>query len=155
MNYRTSDSICSLYGYLQEEACNELLDLSPWLNHGWPQAELRMTVLLLRRMIDSPGITHSELLAEGFPPSLLNKTLPFMSDEQTPLLCSCSSQASINHLYASRFPVMKVLIDSGYSLHRLSARWMRVISDSDGEILEWMMLKKNNQIVGWVLMPHI
>ena len=155
MNYRTSESTITLYGYLQEENCNEFLDLSPWLNQGWPQAELRVTIRLLRRLIDSSDITQSELLAEGFSSSLLKRTLPFLSDKHSPLLDSRSSEASLNHLYDPKHPVMKVVNDRGYSLHRLSAKWMRVTSASDKEVLEWMMLKRNNQIVGWVLMPHI
>ncbi|MEZ8967912.1 hypothetical protein AB6E53_14575 [Vibrio breoganii] len=155
MNYRTSTSISALYGYLQEEACNELLDLSLWLNHGWPHAELKSTVVLLRRLLDSPDITQSELLAEGFSRPLLNKTLPLLTKKHVAMLQQCSSEASLNDRFDPRLPVMKVVNHGGYSIHRFSEKWMRVSSNSGNDVQEWMMLKKNNRIVGWLLMPHI
>ncbi|MFC0172527.1 hypothetical protein [Vibrio comitans] len=155
MNYHTSESINALHGYLQEETCNEFLDLSPWLNQGWPYDELKLTVLLLRRLSEFPSITPSELLSEGFSPSLLKKTVPLLSDELAPLLDPPPSQASLNHLYDQSLPMMKIVNGGGYSLHRLNAKWMRVTSSSGRKELERMMLKRNNQVVGWVLMPHV
>ncbi|CDU11736.1 hypothetical protein [Vibrio coralliirubri] len=155
MTYRTSKSIITLYDYLQEEDCNEFLDLSTWLNQGWPQEELKATVMLLRRLVDSSDITQSELLMEGFSSLLLKRTLPYLFDKHPPLLHYHSSELLLNHLYDPELLVMKVVNGGGYSLHRLSTKWMNVTSKSNKKVSEWIMLKKNNQIVGWVLMPHI
>lgn len=155
MSYRTSESINALYGYLQEETCNELLDLSPWLNHGWPNDELRDTVMLLRALIESADITQVELFAKGFTSSLLNKTLPFLDEKCVAPESSCSAEVSLNHLYDPMLPIMKVVTGGGYSLHRLNAKWMRVSTESNDKTQEWIMLKRNNQLVGWVLMPAV
>lgn len=154
MNYRTSTSLSALCEYLQEESCNELLDLSAWLNQGWPHAELRMTVVLLRRVLSCSNITQSDLIAEGFSPPLLDKTLPLLSEQYFTLLPLHPVDDSLNHLYDPTLPIMKFIDAGDYSIHRLSARWMRLPSSSGRETLEWMMLKKNSHIVGWILMPQ-
>lgn len=154
MNYRNANSICALYDYLQEEACNELLDLSPWLNQGWPQTELRMTVMLLRKVMHSPSPTQDGLIAAGFSPSLLKCTLPLLSERHLALSTPSTFDTSLNHLYDPALTTMKFVSSSGCSLHRLSAKWMKVTTQSD-RAFEWVMLKKDNHMVGWVLMPLV
>lgn len=157
MNYRTSQSLSALYHYLQDEPCNENLDLSLWLNQGWPQSELKATVMLFRRLNLTSGVTLAELLTAGFSSAWLNKILPLLPPELSPIQIPSKAGSSLNHRYDATLPMMKAIASRGYSLHRLHADSMRVHVNqgSNREHFEWMILKQEGRVIGWVLMPQI